>query len=338
MKERKRSMEQHGWYEYGEDPPSITNVLTGQRLTLTSVSLEAETAKLTCQYQDPDISHRIALLLRQAPHAVSIQLDYRWVFGSAANHGHWRRLDDFLTDALLFWPPCSGDAVYANLHVLGGWRGGSWERDWPREFSLRRGATSASGAPAAPCFLPLELPPPPRWRYVDADKPAFRAELAFKDGQPIGFQGVVPCLEREDQQSYLFPSHLEQELNRGEDLMGLPWYTYVDEDVFFTFRSHPFRRLELSSGWQFGQRQGNALPLKSATLPYATWKKALTAICDAWPMWPTPPRPLLTDPAEWPHGLAASAPLGAYGPDVFGGHGAGLVNHEFKLHFPKKRF
>lgn len=177
-----------------------------------------------------------------------------------------------------------------------------------------------------------------------------------------GFQGLVPFLEREDKCAYIFPAKLEPVSHRGEDAMTFLWYTYVDEDVFFTFRSTPlYEKLELFYCKDYGFRRfppekefwttdvlGNLVPgntprnpenihSRSSYMSYRIWRQLMTSISDAWPMWRNPPRKMEFDSSVDLHNSYGRVGyVGQYGPTIHYGFSAGMRNTNFELRFPSK--
>jgi hypothetical protein len=366
--------QQHGWFEYGENPRRITNSLTGQSLTVLSGDAATASSRLRCQYEDPELKLPIDVVIHRSASSAAIELGYPWTFSVSPTYGCWRRIDDFLTDACLNWQEGEFNPELCTLTVFGGWRSGVWQPQLQRVFSASKGETPwpIQDCPIAePYFFPLDLKPPGAWRYSDIEKPAAKAELEFEcsapsnvpyldiTAAPLGFQGLVPFLERAERQAYIFPARLEPHSNRGEDPMALVWYTYVDPDIFFTFRSYPFFGLELSSVEDYGFRQspplrefwatdrlGNPVPGDTArpsanglsrlsSLSHRVWRDTLIAIGDAWPMWRYPARRIEADASiELPDNYGKVASVGDYGPRVHGGYSAGIRNSRFDLRFP----
>jgi hypothetical protein len=230
-------MMEYGWFEYDREPFRVTNYLTGQSLTVRSSHEYADGIHHGADYSDPQISQSLSFSIKNTINgARNIALDYGACFTATPAYGHWRRIDDFVVDALFCWPTFFSCPAY-RLLTTGGW------------------------------MIPLDTPPPKKWKFVDVESPAARATLDFgrdettgipylpRDSDVSGFRGKVPFLEREDGLSYIIFSKLEPHLFRGEDPMTFMHYTYVDQDVFFRFRSTPLRGTELGTATDYGFRQ-----------------------------------------------------------------------------------
>lgn len=361
-------MKRYGWFEYSENPRTITNYLTGQKLAVVSGDISASLPELICEYSDSEISHPIYISIGfGGSNGTSIQCDYGRAFQTAPAYGYWRRIDDFLTDALLGWPEFVFKPVWFTLTVIGGWRSSCWQPQLKRVFSGRKSGTPEQIAHypiSEPYLILLSIALPGGWHYVDLENPSPKADLHFKCVDPLniphinstdklsGFQGLVPYLEREDQQAYIFPALIEPYALRGEDPVALVWYTYADENIFFTFRSHPIYDLELSYCKDYGFRQlppqreywpndgmGNLVPgdmprglTRASYLSYRVWRQVTTTIRDAWPTWKTPPRKIEIDSSVvLPETYGKSAYVGNFGPTISHGYCAGMVNSWFQL-------
>lgn len=322
----------YGWHEHGQDPVSVTNVVTGQRLTVLSRVDAGGVVKLRVRYQDAEMALDLPMVLRQGTGAAWSELDYQWVFAKPPAPGLWRRLDDFLSDALLAWSPdLVFDATRQGLVVLGGWQGGAWQPSWRREFMSSRSTLPAPDFSALPLprLRPLTEAVSWPWHYSDVEKPVSEVEWTWVDGVPHGVQPHAPCLEREGPPAWLFPSRLEPELNRGEDPMGLIYYTLAEAGHAFTFRHHPLVDVSLLSLTKDG---GD----KCETPSYQDWKRIASTLADAWPFWRTPPR-TMPGPTQtrWSGLFDFSAPVGKQGLRINGGFVAGILHHDFKLSLPK---
>lgn len=322
-----------GWYEHGQDPVSVTNVVTGQRLTVVSRVETGGVVKLQVRYQDADLDLTLPLVLRQGEGTAAAELDYRWAFAKPPAPGLWRRLDDFLTDALVAWSPDQVfDTRYQHLTALGAWQSGVWQPSWQRRFSLSRSSPPAVSAAALPSPWMASLTEAVSWpwRYIDVEHPVSEVSWRWVDGVPQGIQSQVPCLEREGPPAWLFPSRLEPELNRGEDPMGLIDYTLAQAGHAFTFRHHPIADLNLL----YVRQDDNG---KHGTPSYQDWKAITSTLVDAWPCWRAPPR-IMPAPADsrWRHPFGFSAPVGEAGLRIQGGYVAGLMQHAFQLSLAQK--
>ncbi len=341
------TIQKYGWYEYTDHPPTIINVRSNQRLELLTPDTNQAEVELECIYTDADITAKILIKIQRKTEAspstkdVSrlIILDYNRIYASPPSYGYWRRIDDFLTDALPCWPALNS----WELNVIGGWRHSGWSPQWARKLtgtrtldliekgeyrddylsvtkSVRDLTHEFKYFIATPLIQPLDLPAPQRWFYADHEHPEALAALHFKkvgdfdtpfldrSETPSGFQDKVPYLYREDRQAFVFPSEFEASLFRGEDPQITPYYTYIDEHVFFTFRNHPYYGVELGDSCRdYGYREmppsdkfrpvsvlGGPIaadrPELFPRLSYSVWKELLFTLSDIWPLWQTQKR------------------------------------------------
>ena len=360
-------MKKYGWFEYSENPRVITNYMTGQKLTVLSGDICATNFEALCEYSDSEINQTLHVNMRRHQKGGVIELDYRRIFTDTPEYAHWIRLDDFLTDVLLCWPEFESTF----LKVTGGWQRSIWQPDYRRDYSCRKvDPEHLEEYPiSTPYLIPLNTEAPRAWCYFDHENPAPKAELIVQHHGPLnvpyigsldsveGFQGVVPYLEREDKKAYLFPAELEVRPGRDQVPMTFVWYTYVDEQIFFTFRTaaSPCFHLELSYCKSYGYRQlppddqlrpvspmgkpvldddprSTNKPFPRANyIPCQVWRRVLPVICDAWPMWTKPPRRFDADMSRF---VGQTAFVGNFGPTIMYGYCAGMANSSYTLRFP----
>lgn len=370
-------MSRYGWFEYEHNPLGILNYKTGQRLIVKSVVQVPNGTAYDAIYSDVDISQAVRFLVHEGRnYQTNVTLDYRESLLESPPYAYWRRLDDFLTDALLCLPNTLLETKAYRLHTIGGWICGTWSPDLKREFDGGGVVEPYSQAPsipiAEPYVIPLNINAPPRWRLIDVASPKTEARLRFEvledsnipflsRTSPVeGFQGEVPYLHRDDGHAYVIFAELEPSSMRGECPMTLLHYTYVDEDIFFTFRSHPSYGLELGTCRDYGFRefpprrdlwttkhlgelipgdeprpQGNVFS-RSSCLSYPVWLRIRHALGDAWRSWGTPRRRVELDKRAVSYSkyeLGTSGLVGNYGPDVHHGFTAGIVNSWYWLRY-----
>ncbi|MDZ7922443.1 hypothetical protein [Rhodoferax sp.] len=226
-------MKKYGWFEYQEDPLRIRNYLTGQQLVISSMNEESGVTAYVGRYTDGELDQLVRFSFgNNAQNTKEFRFDYGDFLSEPPSYGHWRRIDDFIADALLCWPEYLEEMDRFFLCITGGWRSGVWQPQFRREFSSRK-----SGKPdqltqyiiAEPYVIPLETPAPSAWRLVDVDHCATKASLKFERlpvsnvpylsrNSPVeGFQGLVPFLERDDRAAYIIFSELWPASFRGED-------------------------------------------------------------------------------------------------------------------------
>lgn len=129
-------MKRYGWFEYGERPREITNFLTGQKLTVLTGDISTPNLDLKCVYSDSELQQtvHISIFRESCFSGGRIELDYGNAFSESLAYSHWRRLDDFLLDALTCWPDFLFNGVNGALWVIGGWCNGRWEPKFKRFY------------------------------------------------------------------------------------------------------------------------------------------------------------------------------------------------------------
>jgi hypothetical protein len=286
--------------------------------------------ELTLEYKDNEISYPI-IINRAAPIPVEgknyhfiLEIDHieSAILWSKANgqakyppYGLWQRVDDFIVDAVLCWPEKIINGNWPRVQVIGGWKQGKWYKEYRRNFT---GRTDRIGQKqdyqiAEPYIEDLNAPIPQQWKYVDVEAPALSAELNgvvktdhgiyyLPSVHPLAGFEKMPHLIRTDGKAVIFPARAEYNMHRGEDYCPYIWYTYADENVFFTFRSSPIYNLELSYCKPYGFRNLDILPhlmptdvygnpeldggrYESYNLGYYMWRYMTIVIRDAWPQW-----------------------------------------------------
>lgn len=177
-------MKKYGWFEFDPSPRKIVNYLTRQSLAITSSSDFSGGSSYDGHYSDHEISQPIRFLIRKAVrNVVDIELDYRESPIGCPDYGYWRRIDDFLVDALLCWPEFLDQQVIFRLNTVGGWRCGVWTPELKRQFSGRKSGTPDQMAKypiAEPYIISLDTPVPMTWRHVDLVTPATKASFKFE--------------------------------------------------------------------------------------------------------------------------------------------------------------
>jgi hypothetical protein len=211
-----------GWFEYSEEPFSITNYLTGQKLVFSAGRRKnaGNVVMLDLLYSDTEISRLIVLEFARPSekNRFSLFLDYNKIFTEPPAYGYWRRLDDFLTDALQSWPELFEfiaqpyELKFANrLLIMGGWHHAHWQPEFKRDYRgenlfrrqaaraveerntpVQAGALTAAAATAMlsgessdyticmPCVCPLDMPIPKQWHYVDSSIIRLPTSIPFK--------------------------------------------------------------------------------------------------------------------------------------------------------------
>lgn len=319
---------QYGWYSFGYNGTGtlteIRNKISKQNLTINHIQSAPGVAQaiISASYQDNDIEQPIQFVLKQTTSYRGELTDYYEIelcysdFMAAPTYGLWRRLDDFLSDALLCW---QGDNV-TRIIITGGWVGCSWSNNLERTFILRTKIVWGDDTlpNEKPLLFPLSMPAPDAWQLHDVDEPESIAELQYtlyenthapylpKAIKPSGFQGKVPYLMREDGNRYFIFSRVVYDIHPYSDCPYIrSYYIYLDEDIFFTFRnyistnevdyvsSYGFRAFPPDKAlWANQRSNGLVNPVKqskdlcwSMQLTYPIWLRVKHAFCDAWINW-----------------------------------------------------
>lgn len=364
-------MDKYGWFEFGYDPITITNYLSGQSLTVTQQKRGRTAHTYAAEYSDSEITANIRFTTSNNGIGV-ITLDYSNAFQEPPIYWEWRRIDDFVTDALLCWPDYFYKGGTLRLTVKGAWVSGSWRHDIVRQFSVRKSTNPESLAKKAlskPYVTPADIPKSQAWDLIDVDRPKTQSTLLFDiiedanipflpSSRAIeGFQGHVPYLKRADGKAYLIFSELRPTSHRGEDPVTDLFYTYIDEDIFFTFRSHHYYKNELSPVINYGFRtlpparefwpvrplgeleqwdvaRSTDNPMSQfSRLSYPAWLRARHTLGDAWPAWGTPKRIEIENTQSIPASYGKVGYIGNYGPATKHGYCAGMVNSSYEVRY-----
>lgn len=316
-------MERYGWYEYSREKQWIRNVLSGQVVHVERLHHANGKIDYRGDYQDAELRCSVYFAHGKRAHGILIEVDYARSFATPPTYGCWRRVDDFLSDALLAWPMTLGDGMTAvTVTTRGGWWQGQWRPAREHSRSTRLAPRQQTDAPlATPWLIPLDAAPPAAWHLADHDNPAREVSLSFEhrpgtrfchlpaDAPVTGFQGQVPYLERADGKGFLSFAQIAPGMGGHAGPIEM-YYLYVDEAVFFRFRTengidtgsvfhYGFRQLHPAPEW-WGQncsgsphapdapsREHDARAICSY-LPYRVWLNFVHTLCEAWPMWGVP--------------------------------------------------
>lgn len=254
-----RFIEQFGWFRFRYHSDfaellSITNELTGQVQSVVGISLLDDDKQYTAVYRDKDIAQTVTFsVCRNEPFAgklsdyFSISLDYENVYSDIPLYGHWRRVDDFITDALLCWRP----QRIGSVTVTGGWVGGQWCNKTQRQYNIINGLPwEENNHIAEPYVYPLDGTASQSWQLYDCNnKPESKCKLAYQfypntqmpyipiDKTPQDFVGKVPYLQSKNKKRFFIFSGASFEIHPYSDCPFVTSnYIYLDEEVFFNFR------------------------------------------------------------------------------------------------------
>ena len=178
-----------GWWLFDSDRNEIIHASTGQFLRYLGrskcVAELAETANhawMRFDYQDHDIRFPLLIEWRNIPSKVAgrplvWRVDYirsATLWRTETNtqqafpaYGLWRRVDDFLTDALACWPahPRTG-AKPGRIALNGGWLNGIWTAAFYRSISGTTPLLQTTEAFQSAVIEPLTSKSPSPWRLV----------------------------------------------------------------------------------------------------------------------------------------------------------------------------
>jgi len=370
-------METYGWFEYEHPSRTIWRRTTGQRLVICTERVESAWKTFDLLNAEAEIEQPLRVThSKREGYIARLTLDYYETAFVPSGYGHWRRIDDFVVDALMCWAKVFGCKTAFGVLVTGCWKGGRWNprarRDFRGEKMVFKAEDLVSHPIAEPIMVPLDLPAPKTWQFMDVESSATEASLSFErlpetnipylpiDREVTGFQGKVPYLRREDGQAFIFFAKLDPSTHRGEDPTTNLYYTYVDENIFFTFRSHSFYHNELGGCTDYGYRyippprsywprqlmHPDPLPWDTprpddavlgsrAWLSYSTWLQMMHVISDAWSAWGTP-RKLVQVSSEMvlPDYYGRHGYIGDYGPTFSWGFIGGYSAPGLTVYFP----
>lgn len=367
-------MYRYGWFEFRSNPLRITNSLTGQALSIRSRT--AARGLLTGEifdavYEDSELSEEVTFNVGTNSRGANVILmDYGDFFEDPPDFHRWRRLDDFLTDALLCWPYHLVNRLAFRLEIIGCWRSGQWTSSLVRQFDSRKGADpneTDKYVMADAYVTPVTAPVSQEWELFDVENPSTFAKLEvdyIEDGSiPFldkgielkGFQGIVPYLRSKDGNAHIIFTQLQSSTHRGEDPETDLYYTYIDEDIFFTFISTRSKNKQLHSVRDYGYRYrapgrdlwtrgiyGDAIRFDSPrrlkqnnweNISYPVWLRVKHALGDAWPAWGERKKLFVDNADQVDEAYGKYGYIGDYGPTVTGGFNAGFRNNWYCLRY-----
>ncbi|HLG84697.1 MAG TPA: hypothetical protein VKY22_27140 [Bradyrhizobium sp.] len=324
-----------GWWLFDADQVQIIHATTGQVLRSLGhpnsghgLTESGNRIWMSFEYRDRDIRVPLLIEWRNIPSAVGgrplvWRVDYirsamLWRADTNSQpafppYGVWRRVDDFLTDALACWPAhAQTGAKPGRIAFNGGWLNGSWTSTFYRcvwaSTPLRESTDAFQGAtlellttdPPAPWRpLPPGRPENPPWRAGETDLWS-EVQTAISSRSYLGVANGSRLL-------VALPKALSVRLN----LKGLSRLFYADETIL-TDNIHvglwDFRRDELP-GWSVSfdtecrdapcglfdrTKMENIAPLASNSVlpggkissarytPYAVQRRLAQACVDAW--------------------------------------------------------
>jgi hypothetical protein len=189
-------MAQHllGWWLFDADQAQIIHATTGQILRSLGhpnsgpgLTESGNRIWMSFEYRDRDIRFPLLIEWRNVPSAFGgrplvWRVDYirsamLWRAETNAQqayppYGVWRRLDDFLTDALACWPThARTGAKPGRIAFNGGWLNGSWTSAFYRSVWASTRLRHSTDAFQSAAMEPLTANPPAPWRLQPPGPP-----------------------------------------------------------------------------------------------------------------------------------------------------------------------
>lgn len=385
----------YGWYDYTDDKGSMVNRITGQslifescleldanvmnlgswseRASLPPVKLKLDAARIPkiyryrYRYKDSEVDMPVVFEKAQG-----VLLDYHDMFLMVPTYGLWRRLDDFLTDALQCWLPGADESMRVILYVNGGYRQGVWDSTFRRRYLERNKlhlSDMSKGNICEPYVSSLGRPTPSKWLYNDYAPPHQLPKLPvfLDDGFDVNFlgqesilphiEGKVPYLSRTDGKAFIFPSGSHLVPRRGHGSISRVYYTYVDEELCFVFGTNniyeiepryvklyvfrqqpPERHFFATNVYGLIEDRSYRSPMSAGSyLNYRVWLDFTHVLLDAWPMWNRSSK--VSRELIWPELVErqeAGAPriyAGDFGKAIHGGFKAGHSHSFYNLKY-----
>ena len=185
-----------GWWLFDTDQARIIHATTGQVLRslghANSGLRLAESGNriwMSFEYRDSEIRFPLLIEWRNVPSTVGgrplvWRVDYirsAGLWRAEANsqqefppYGVWRRVDDFLTDALACWPMhAQTGAKPGRIAFNGGWLNGSWTSAFYRSVWASTPLRQSTDAFQSAVMEPLAAKPPSPWRLLQPGLPEY---------------------------------------------------------------------------------------------------------------------------------------------------------------------
>ena len=186
-----------GWWLFDAGQEQIIHATTGQLLRFVGhansgpgLTESGNRIWMSFEYRDRDIRFPLVIEWRNVPSTASTvggrplvwRVDYirsagLWRIETNAQqafppYGLWRRVDDFLTDALACWPahPKTG-AKPGRIAFNGGWLNGSWTSAFYRSVHGSTPLVQSTEAFQSAAIEPLTAKPPEPWRLLPPGRP-----------------------------------------------------------------------------------------------------------------------------------------------------------------------
>ena len=245
-----------GWWMFEAGQAGIVHATTGQALRHLGVA-QPETALprsrnriwMVFSYRDPDIELPLLVEWRNVPSAADKSRPLVWrvdyvrsaLLWAAKTHaaqpcpsyGLWRRIDDFLTDALACWPAHAvTGAKPGRIAFNGGWLNGRWTSELYRCVWESTHLVMTTDAFQVAELGPLTTPAPSPWRSVAVgieNSPSLNIDNAKSWPGARGAMSVQPSLASEDGRRLLVA--LPKAEGVRWSLRGLSRLFYADEKI-----------------------------------------------------------------------------------------------------------
>jgi hypothetical protein len=244
-----------GWWLFDTDKTQIIHATTGQVLrslghpnSRPDLTESGNRIWMSFEYRDCDMRFPLVIEWRNVPSAVAgrplvWRVDYirsATLWRTATNsqqafppYGVWRRIDDFLTDALACWPahPLTG-AKPGRIALNGGWLNGSWSSAFYRSVWGSTPLRTSTDAFQSAAMEPLTSKPPTPWRLLP---PGLPESLPWRVGESDRWSEARAAMERAsylgtDDGSRLLVA-LPKAGNVRWSLKGLSRLFYADETI-----------------------------------------------------------------------------------------------------------
>ncbi len=244
-----------GWWLFDTDQAQIIHATTGQILRSTGhpksrpgLTESGNRIWMSFEYRDRDIRLPLVIEWRNLPSPVGgrpivWRVDYirsAMLWRAEANsplafppYGVWRRVDDFLTNALACWPThAQTGAKPGRIAFNGGWLNGNWTSAFYRSVWASTPLAGSTDAFQSAAMEPLTANPPTPWRLLP---PVLPERLPWRAGETDLWSEARPAIKG---RSYLgtddgsrllvaLPKAASMRLN----LKGLSRLFYADETI-----------------------------------------------------------------------------------------------------------
>lgn len=341
----------YGWWDWDAEGPGLVNRVTGERVVFIGRAYEPDllpadrtwlrfdylhrdlTFPFLVERLDPaDCPTQCRAFFKAKPDGQAWRVDYfyssalwrRMPDGNESNppYGHWRRVDDCISDALACWPAVDDFSTNLSetLYLTGGWLNGSWNegisrtegrlvdqkgRDTEEDytswlFPLDETAPSAfefhGWAPPFSRSGPLQVENPVLLEGLAFDDP----ELRFRPGLPeqtdlTQLAGKTAYLLSQDKRRLLYPYFGSTEKPSWATGHWNPCFRLlcVDDSIVASCSARAFRRVADGHLWSLGPGS-NMISLRGAAREPSLYLKPrpVPGKPDYWNLPPVPSRRL----------------------------------------------